>query len=115
MDPYQQQCFTYTWDYLDANKRVVSSLHDSLYRMQLHSGYPQEAAHQVPTPEAYESYCAWPGDRPFVHGGGGSSFMQVDEPVVMIRVMQTYMIRTKWQVRIQAKALQVMKSRTREE
>ncbi|AES78417.2 hypothetical protein MTR_7g031230 [Medicago truncatula] len=81
----------------------------------LHSGYPQEAAHQVPTPEAYESYCAWPGDRPFVHGGGGSSFMQVDEPVVMIRVMQTYMIRTKWQVRIQAKALQVMKSRTREE
>lgn len=81
MDPYQQQCFTYTWDYMDANKRAVSSLHDSLYRMQLHSGYPQEAAHQVPTPEAYATYCAWPGDRPFFHGGGDSSFMQVDEPV----------------------------------
>jgi len=81
MDPYQQQCFTYTWDYLDANKRVVTSLHDSLYGMQLHYGYPQEAAHQVPTPEAYETYCAWPGDRPFIYGGGWSSFLQVDESV----------------------------------
>jgi len=79
MDPYQQQCFTYTWDYLDANKRVVTSLNDSLYRMQLHSGYPQEAAHQVPTLEAYQTYCAWPGDMSFTYGGGGSSFMQVDE------------------------------------
>jgi len=81
MDPYQQQCFTYTLDYLDANKRAVTSLQDSLYRMQLHSGYPQKASHQVPTPEAYDIYCAWPGDKPFIYGGGGSSFMQVDEPV----------------------------------
>jgi len=59
----------------------MTSLHDSMYRMQLHTGYPQEASHQVPTPEFYQAYCAWPRDRPFVYGGGGSSFMQVDEPV----------------------------------
>lgn len=66
---------------MDANKRAMTSLHDSLYRMQLQSGYPQEVAHQVPAPEAYQTYCAWPGDRPFVYGGGGgsSSHMQVDE------------------------------------
>ena len=81
MDPFQKQCFTYTWDYLDANKRAMTSLHDSMYRMQLHTGYPPEAAHQVPTPEFYQSYCAWPGDRPFVCGGGNSASMQVDDPV----------------------------------
>jgi hypothetical protein len=79
MDPAQRQCFTYTWDYLDANKRAMTSLHDSLYRMQLHAGYPQLADHQVPLPEAFQAYCAWPGDRPFVYGGGGSSDMHVDD------------------------------------
>jgi hypothetical protein len=80
MDPAQRQCFTYTWDYLDANKRAMTSLHDSMYRMQLHAGYPQVADHQVPFPEAFQAYCAWPGDRPFVYGGGGSSDMHIDDP-----------------------------------
>ena len=60
-------------------KRAMTSLHDSMYRMQLHAGYPQVADHQVPLPEAFQAYCAWPGDRPFVYGGGGSSDMHVDD------------------------------------
>ncbi|KAK2395558.1 hypothetical protein QL285_057284 [Trifolium repens] len=71
-DPRLQACYSYTWDQNDASYRAMSALQNSMYRMQMHSGMPDDAALQVMSPEAYQMHVAWPGVRPFHYGGGSA-------------------------------------------
>jgi hypothetical protein len=71
-DPRLQACYSYTWDQNDASYRAMSALQNSMYRMQMHSGMPDDAALQVMSPEAYQTHVAWPGVRPFHYGGGSA-------------------------------------------
>ncbi|WJX66010.1 hypothetical protein P8452_50607 [Trifolium repens] len=71
-DPRLQACYSYTWDQNDASYRAMTALQNSMYRMQMHSGMPDDAALQVMSPEAYQTHVAWPGVRPFYYGGGGA-------------------------------------------
>ncbi|KAK2373439.1 hypothetical protein QL285_074470 [Trifolium repens] len=50
----------------------MSALQNSLYRMQVHSGMPEDEALQVMTLDAYQTHVAWPGVRPFYYGGGSA-------------------------------------------
>ncbi|MCI38408.1 hypothetical protein A2U01_0059636, partial [Trifolium medium] len=38
---------------------------ESMYRMQLYQGVPQNPDYQVMAPQHFQTHIAWPGDRPF--------------------------------------------------
>jgi hypothetical protein len=71
-DPRFRECFTYSWDQQDASFRAMTELQNSMYRMQVHSGLPNDEALRVMAPDAFQTHVAWPGVRPF-YGGGGSA------------------------------------------
>ncbi|KAL5100000.1 hypothetical protein RYX36_004327 [Vicia faba] len=78
-DPRLRQAFSYTWHQNDSNHRVVLSLHDSFYRMQIQPGMQSNKGQQFMqsnkgqqfmTPDEFVAHIVWPGDRPFYQEGG---------------------------------------------
>ena len=69
---WQYQCQTHTWDMLAATNRANTYFQQSQYVMQQQAGYPPEVMAQFMTPQAFQSYVAWPEDRPNPYGGGGA-------------------------------------------
>jgi len=58
---------------MDQNETLHQSntiLHQSLFNVQMHPGDPH---FPVMSPEDYQEYVAWPGDRPGPYGGGEAS------------------------------------------
>lgn len=43
-------------------------MHDFMYILQLHMRVPQDPAHQVMTPDAFQARVSWPEVRPFYQG-----------------------------------------------
>lgn len=71
--------YSYTWDQNESNHRALNSLHDSMYMLQLHMGVPHDVAHQVMTPEAFQTHVSWPGVRPFYLEGVNADVAEASE------------------------------------
>ncbi|KAK2366082.1 hypothetical protein QL285_079505 [Trifolium repens] len=66
MDPLTfHNMVSYNWDLHDAGYRAMQAVHQSIYNTQI--------MQPVMTPEQFTAYVQWPGDRPFIPGGGSSS------------------------------------------
>jgi hypothetical protein len=66
MDPLTfHNMVSYNWDLHDAGYRAMQAVHQSIYNTQI--------VQPVMTPEQFTAYVQWPGDRPFIPGGGSSS------------------------------------------
>jgi len=57
---------------LAATNRANTYFQQSQYVMQQQAGYPPEVMDQFMNPQAFQSYVAWPEDRPNPYGGGGA-------------------------------------------
>jgi hypothetical protein len=66
MDPLTfHNMVSYNWDLHDAGYRAMQAVHQSIYNTQI--------VQPMMTPEQFTAYVQWPGDRPFIPGGGSSS------------------------------------------
>ncbi|KAK2387356.1 hypothetical protein QL285_061150 [Trifolium repens] len=66
MDPLTfHNLVSYNYDLHDAGYRAMQALHQSIYNTQI--------VQPVMTPEQFTAYVQWPGDMPFIPGGGSSS------------------------------------------
>ncbi|MCI26440.1 hypothetical protein A2U01_0047635 [Trifolium medium] len=63
-DPNFQNFFNYICDQNDAGFRVMTAVHESIYRSQTQQ--------PVMTPPQFLTYVDWPGVRPTFSGGGGA-------------------------------------------
>lgn len=64
-DPRFRASISHTWDQNEVNHMEFSSLHDSMYWLQLQMGRPYEATQQILTLDTYHTYVALPADIPF--------------------------------------------------